>query len=78
MCLGRLPAPDRVGAPSAPDSTRSQAQGQRHDRDADLDVEWLQPERGRDAERRRRLVAMVIVVAMILAAGATVLAIVLG
>jgi hypothetical protein len=33
---------------------------------------------GRDAERRRRLVAMIIVVAMILAAGATVLAIVLS
>jgi hypothetical protein len=33
---------------------------------------------GPDAERRRRLVAMVIVVAMILAAGATVLGIVLA
>ena len=33
---------------------------------------------GRDAVRRRRLVAMIIVFAMVLAAGATVLSIVLG
>ncbi|CCG02090.1 hypothetical protein [Blastococcus saxobsidens] len=33
---------------------------------------------GRDAERRRRLVAALIVLAMVLAAGATVLSIALG
>jgi hypothetical protein len=33
---------------------------------------------GRNSDRRRRLVAMVIVFAMVLAAGATVLSIVLG
>ena len=39
---------------------------------------WLGGARGSRAERRRRLVAVVVVFAMLLAAGATVLSIVLS